>query len=188
MIAQPGFKEMKPVIPSEINPRRLRHFLKYIILSKKKLKKSNEAKEDLVEHLNKIKRKTRGKKNNPTLTNDIEELEKKINYAIETEKKLYTQQKKEYFFSKFLEKRVVELETRINEFLIHHRQRKNKIDQIEKKVKNKVMTRSEQTQIIRQQIEELEKKYNSLKSKYPKEALKNIEEKIFQLKQKLTNP
>lgn len=188
MIPQPGFKEVKPPASSDINPTRLRHFIKNIILAQKKLEKTKMARQDLSKHIKKLKRLPKGKKITKSFKGDIELLEKKIDFAISTEKKLFTQQQKDYFFSKFLEKRIAELEKKINEFLAYGKQRKKKIDQLEKKVKGKAITRTEHMQIIRHQIAELEKKYHQLKGKYPEETLKKIEEKINQLKEKITGP
>jgi len=112
-------------------------FLRQLSSSKKKIDERKKAKQGLLKQIKRVRNISLPKKKKIILEREIKELELKINELIGTERKLFTQQQQELFFSKVLEQRISALEEKINEFLSYRKERKKKIEELEQKIKKK---------------------------------------------------
>ncbi len=162
-------------------------FLKNLSLAQKKINERKTAKEELSRQFKKVKDISLPKTKQPILERELKELQNKISNVVEAEKKLVTQQQRDFFMTKELERRINAFEQKINEFLSYRKERQIKVEALEKKIKKNVMTRTQRKNNLQQQIKKLEDKYNLIKKskQYNPELLEKIEERINNLKQKL---
>lgn len=186
-----------------IDPASLKLFTKHLCIISKKYSDREAAHEELNDQLSRIKQISESKKLSKTaLKSEIKDLEKKIGLVLKKEAELYQSGKIERMMIRNLKDKVEKLEQQrsiesskkdaqlsaIQTTLSNLEKKQNPIVKIKGKkqtiaeVETKPTTDKEQ---IRNKIQELESKYNSLKGKYSETVLSPIAKKIADLKQRL---
>ena len=134
--------------------------------------------EDQIRKLRKI-----GNKN---MQGQILELERKISAAIALEQKLAGHQTDEDVFHAKLREKIELLEKRLGGFLESREERAQRVDLLEKKIKERLATKAQKVAMVRDDIAKLERIHTELeKTGTYKSRLQRIDEKLHGLKDRL---
>jgi len=133
-------------------------FLRQIVISSEKISKRDELNKDIEDHIERIKKISSKKQN---IKNELEKLRDKIRIVVDKKKAVSVKDSS----NDFPEKKIEEIETRLNEY--------------------HTKTKSSGKKILKKRIKVLEGDCNKLKKKYPKKDLKRIKNRIDSLKKKL---
>jgi len=117
----------------------------------------------------------------------IEELEGHIVEAIHREKQIQSQQQGEESVHGELKHKIGRLENKLGKYLDTQEARKNRVQQLEEKIKNKFESKREKITVLKQDFNQLMKLYSAAKkAKAPQEQLLRIARRIEQVKCKIT--
>jgi len=164
----------------QLSPRKLKKFIKHLCLASKVIEERDIAKKNLSEHIKSLKKHVKGKQ----VAKTLKELEDRINFTIEKEKKAAKIHHHEPFHHEQLREKMQQLDSKLKTFTESYAERKKRIQELEKKITGKD---SKQNIIaeIKETVAKLEKKYKELVKKHDKEYMEKIKEKIQALKSKL---
>ncbi len=171
------------MISRKIDYEKARLLLKHISKTQKKLKEKDIAQKKLGEQIKEIKKFSKKK----GFRQQVEELEKRIDEAIEKEQKIIQHQETENSINRRLLDRIQRLELKLGHYMKTKSQRESRLKELEQKIKNKSRARRQDVEAIEKQISLLEKLYRKIRKEgsYTKADLMRVEEKIDTLKSKL---
>jgi chromosome segregation ATPase len=158
-----------------IDPKRLKSFVRHMCVIAKKHKDREDARSDLQTHIKNLKKLSPKKKG---INNELRELNRKISFVLEKEMQLLGVGRGEREASKELMNNVVDNREKIRNI-------KNSINDVKGKLENYIQTKTEREK----DIEELEKKIRGKASKKKnlsllKNKLKTLEATYNKLKKK----
>lgn len=166
----------------QLSPRKLKRFIKHLCLATKAIEERDQAKQQLSEHLKKLKT---GKLSKSNLAKGIKELEKHIDNTIEKEKKAIKIHHHEPSHQERLREKMQELDSKLKSLTEFHIKRQERIQQLEKKITSKADPKQRIIKEVKDTIAKLEKKYEKLAKEHDAQDMEKIKEKINLLKSKL---
>lgn len=170
------------MISPDVDARKAKTLLLYLSLAKHKIDQREFARKKLDAKISALKNVSTS-----SIKKHVEDLEKDIAEAIKKEHKIVTSQKVENQFHKELVDKIDKLEGRLEKYLATKEARKKRIQQLEDKIKQKLVSRKEKIREIKDSIKHLEELYKKAKKdkKVSRMRLKSIKSKIEKLKAQL---
>lgn len=154
----------------------------YALRSAKKFDERHMSRKRLVTQLNKI----RALKVDKQLREHVDELERRINTLVNTEKKVKAQAKKEDIFHRAIVDKINRLDKKLQQYLAHHKQREDRFNKLEQKVYT-TLSRDQKIGKLMGQIEAMEVLYRNLKvmGEISPSQLEDVRAKINEMKARL---
>ena len=148
------------------NKDRMRRFFKNLASIYLKHKKRQQAHKDLHSQLSKVKKISMSKSQKKEVEKEIQELKDKINSLLEMQGHHALPESKKKQDSE-IKARIDKLEDKLQTLIDKRSQRQERIDQIERKIKDKFMENKDKKEILRmlrEQVSRLTDKYERLAS------------------------
>lgn len=186
------------------DPAKVKDFFEHLILAYKKHERKGFAKQELDNHLEKVKKLAFDKKaSKRKIEASFKQLESQIKNVISIEKEMLSKGDNK-ILNKELKGRIISLENKFDKYTDLIQGRRQRIKSLEKKIKQTTRryersgTKKSKTlraiiienkpynSDLKNKLYDLEEKYYDLKIKgYPQESLKAIKDKINKIKQRL---
>lgn len=168
---------------SRPDPIKTRLILHYLGQASKKMQDREEAKKKLEIQLKQLK-----KISTNTLQKHLDELEKRIAETVRIENKILTTQSTEDHFHKEIKNKIEILEKKLGRYVETKAAREKRIKELEEKVDEKQKKKAETVSDIKEAINRMDKIYEDAKKTkaYSEKELESIRKRISILKTKLS--
>ncbi len=174
----------QPQFSPAVRTRAVR-LMKHLAIAAKHMAVREGKKQELKQHLAKIRSLALKNKHKGKLHQEIQDFEEKIAGLVDRENKFFIEHKKD-------DKIIQELKTKVNNLSVQlqsFKQLQARMMGKEVEIEKEEREESSEIRLIENQIKKLEQFYNKLKKskKHPKEHLKIIEQRLISSKEKLKN-
>ncbi len=166
----------------EVDLRKARTFFDYLSTAAKKYHEREVAREKLQIQIQKLKGLS-----TKSLRGHINELEKRLEESLAKEKKLEGYQKQEDVFHRQLKEKIARLEKKLGRYLETREGRLKRIVELENKIKQKTATRNEKASLVLAELGRLERIYREARKgkRVSRKRLDSIRRRISLMKKRV---